>query len=147
MAKLQSDRYERGYFHKIWIERDWLGENSRSGTLSLKFISCQNPYQQQNLKISSTFQGHKTPHGQNFWNLTFFIWKDNVIYISPEQKSTWGHIIFIHKSYNEFVDEVRFISLKTEQKWNLTFFWKLYLTFFFVITFHTFLLWISSGQR
>ena len=29
-------------------------------------------YQLQNLKIFSTFQGHKNPHGQNFWNLIFF---------------------------------------------------------------------------
>ena len=35
--------------------------------LSSKFISGQNPYQLQNDKILSTFQGPKNPHGQNFW--------------------------------------------------------------------------------
>ena len=73
MTKLQSDRYKRGYFHKIWREYYCFGENGGSGTLSLKFIWCQNPYQLQNLKILSTFQGHKNPHGQNFLNLIFFI--------------------------------------------------------------------------
>ena len=41
MAKLQSDRYERGHFRKIWLEYYCLGENCGSGTLSLKFIRCQ----------------------------------------------------------------------------------------------------------
>ena len=27
----------------------------------------------QNLKILSTFQGYKNPHGQNFWNLIFLL--------------------------------------------------------------------------
>ena len=49
--------------------------------------------------------------------------------MSPEQKSTWDHIIFIHKSYNETVDKVVFISLKTGRKRNLTFLGKLYLNF------------------
>ena len=40
-----------------------------------------------------------------------FIWKDKVILISLEQKSHWGHIIYIHKSYNEIVDKMEFISL------------------------------------
>ena len=40
-----SDRYERGYFHKIWMECYCLGENHGSGTLSLKFVRRQNPYQ------------------------------------------------------------------------------------------------------
>ena len=31
----------------------------------------KNPYQQQNLKILSTFQGHKNSYGQKFWNLIF----------------------------------------------------------------------------
>ena len=35
MAKLQSDRYERGYFHKIWMEYDCLGEHLVSGTLKV----------------------------------------------------------------------------------------------------------------
>ena len=73
MAKLQSDRYERGYFVKIWMEYYCLGENCGSGTLILKFIRCENPYQLQNLKILSTFQGHKNLLGQYFWNLNFFV--------------------------------------------------------------------------
>ena len=130
MAKLQSDRYERGYFHKIWMEYYCLGKNHWSGTLRLKFISCQDPYQLQNLKTLSMFPGHKIPHGQSFWNLIFFFtWKDKVMHISPEQKSTWGNIIFIYNSYNEIVNKIVFISLKAGQKWNLMFFGKLYLTF------------------
>ena len=43
LPKLQSDRYERGYFHEIWMEYYCLSENCGSGTLSLKFIRCQNP--------------------------------------------------------------------------------------------------------
>ena len=34
---------------------------------------CQNLYQLQNLKILLKFQGHKNPHGQNFWNLIFYL--------------------------------------------------------------------------
>ena len=44
MAKSHSDRYERSYFHKIWMEYYWLGENHASRTLSSKFIRCKNPY-------------------------------------------------------------------------------------------------------
>ena len=43
MTKLQSDRYERGYFYEIWIKYYCLGENHASGTLSPKFNWCQNP--------------------------------------------------------------------------------------------------------
>ena len=50
-----------------------LDENYAPGTLSLRFIGCQSPYQLQSLKILSTFQGDKNPHGQNFWNLNFFL--------------------------------------------------------------------------
>ena len=48
MSKLQSDEYERGYFHKIWMEYYCLDKNHTSGTLSSRFIRCQNPYQLQN---------------------------------------------------------------------------------------------------
>ena len=71
MAKLQSDRYERVYFHKIWMEYYFLVEYHASGALSSKFIRCQNPYQLQNLNILLRFLGHKIPHQQNFWNLIF----------------------------------------------------------------------------
>ena len=40
MAKLQSDRYERDYFHKIWMEYYYLGQNHASRTLSSKCIKC-----------------------------------------------------------------------------------------------------------
>ena len=129
MAKLQSDIYERSYFDKIWMEFYCLSKNQWSGTLRLKFMGCQVPYQLQNLKTLSTFPGYKIPHGQNFWNLIFFTWKDRVMQISLEQRSTWGNIIFIYNSYNEIVNKTVFISLKAGQKWNLMFFGKLYLTF------------------
>ena len=44
-----------------------------SEALGTRFIGCQIPYQLENLRILSTFEGHKSPHGQNFWNLDFFI--------------------------------------------------------------------------
>ena len=68
------------------------------------------------------------PTWAKFLELIFFHLNKKVKQISPEQKSTWGHIIFIHKFYNEIADKIRFISLKAGQKWNLTFFGKLYLT-------------------
>ena len=42
MAELQSDRYERGYFHKIWMKYYCLGENHISGTLSIAAAKSQN---------------------------------------------------------------------------------------------------------
>ena len=45
VAKLQSDRRERGYFHKIWMEYYCLSGNCGSGKLSLKFTRCQNLYE------------------------------------------------------------------------------------------------------
>ena len=41
MAKLQPDSYERGYFHKIWMDYYCLGENDTSGTLKLVSIFYQ----------------------------------------------------------------------------------------------------------
>ena len=79
MAYLQLDRQQYGYFHKIWAKYYCLNANHAPGTLSWKFIRCQNPYHLQNLKILSSFQGHKNSHGQNFWNLIFFIWKGKAI--------------------------------------------------------------------
>ena len=35
-----------------------------SETLGARFIGCQIPYQLQNLKILSTFEGHKSPHSK-----------------------------------------------------------------------------------
>ena len=50
-----------------------------------------------------------------------FIWKDKIVDITWE-KLNWAHVIFIHKSYNKIVDKNLFISPKTGQKWNFTFF-------------------------
>ena len=56
-----------------------LEKNHSSVALSSRFIGPQIPYQLQNLKILSTFQGNKNPHVQNFWSLiflseNFFFW-------------------------------------------------------------------------
>ena len=91
-----------------------MDRNHAPETLGSRFIGWQNPYQLQNLKRLLTFQGRKNPHRQNFWNLDFFISKDKATLILPEQKSTCGHIIFIHKSNNEIIDKIGFIKLKTE---------------------------------
>ena len=111
---MQLDGHEWGYFHKIWIEYYCLNKNHALETLGSRFTGCQNPYQLQNIKILLTFQGRKNPHRQNFWNLDFFISKGKATLILPEQKSTCGHIIFIHKSNNEIIDKIGFIKLKTE---------------------------------
>ena len=42
MVKLESNRYERGYFHKIRMKHYCVAEKYASETLSSKFISCQN---------------------------------------------------------------------------------------------------------
>ena len=103
MAKLQSDRYERGYVHKIWIEYYFLGEYHASGTLiSNLFVvkihtSCRKFY----------ILGRQILIWANFLEFGFFTWKFKTIYILPEQKSTWFYIIFMHKSYNETVDKGR----------------------------------------
>ena len=75
LSSLQSDRYQSGYFHKIWVEYYSLGKNQGSETFCWKFIRCQSPYQLQNLKTLLTLWGHKNPHGQNFGNLNFFYLK------------------------------------------------------------------------
>ena len=91
MAKLQSDRYERGYFSIIWMEYYCLGKNCGSGTLTLKCISSQNPYQLQNLKILLTFQRHKIPHGQNFWKLIFYLKKHGYVDITRTKVGSGSH--------------------------------------------------------
>ena len=63
IAKLQLDGYEWGYFHEIWMEYYCLDKNHAYMTLSSRFIGCQNPYQQENLKILLILQGYKNPHG------------------------------------------------------------------------------------
>ena len=47
----------------------------------------------------------------------FGVW----IFSNKNQKSTLDHIIFIHKSYNEIVDKITFISLKTVQNEHFVF--------------------------
>ena len=84
-SKLQSDRYEKCYFHEIWME-------IASGILILKFIRCQNTYQLQNLKIISIFQEHKNPHGQTFWNL-FFLSKKTWLYRYYHNRNQLGVIL------------------------------------------------------
>ena len=75
LSYLQSDRYESGYFHKIWVEYFCLAKNEASETFCSKFIRCQSPYQLKNLKTLLTVCGHRNLHGQNFWNLNFFYLK------------------------------------------------------------------------
>ena len=58
---------------------------------------------------------------QNRWAkylefIFFFLKRQGYVDISPEQKSTWCHIIFIHKSCNEIVNKIVFISLKAGHK-------------------------------
>ena len=72
MVQLQSDIYENGYFHKIWVEYYCLGKNQASETFCSKFIRCKSPCQLQNLKILWTIWGDKNPCEQNFWNLNLF---------------------------------------------------------------------------
>ena len=98
--------YQSDYFHKIWVEYYCLGKNQASETFCSKFIRCQIPNQLQNLKILLTLWGHKNPCGQNFRNLNFFFLKRQSYRYCHEKKSSWAHIIFIHKSYSEFVDKI-----------------------------------------
>ena len=78
-----------------------LGENYASATLSLKFMLV--------VKLLSVAKS------QNFVDISG-VQKPAWAKILLEQKSTWGHIIFIHKSYNRIVDKIVFISSKTVQK-------------------------------
>ena len=128
--KLQSDRYERGYFHKIWMKYYCLGENCGSGTLTLKFIRCQNPYQLQNLKILSRFQGHKIPYELNIWKLVFISEKTR-LYRYHQNKSYTGvaSSTYLSLTMKLLMKSHLLASLKTGQQWNLTFFGKLFLTF------------------
>ena len=73
--------YHIGTNEVIFIKYGWniVWAIHASGTLRLKFIGSQNPYQLLNLKSLSTFQGQKNPHGQHFWNLIFLNLKYRVI--------------------------------------------------------------------
>ena len=106
------------------------GKNRGSGTLSLKFIRNQNLYQLQYLTILLSSQGHKNPQGQNFWNLNFLFLKRQVyINIIRTKINLGSHHLRMKLSYNETVDKIVSISIKTWQKCNFMFFGNLYLTF------------------
>ena len=94
------------YFYKRWVQYYCLDKNQVSKTFCSKFISSQIPYQPQNLKILLKIWGHKKPRGQNFWNLNFFLSGKATLQILPAKKLSWANIIFIHKSYNEFIDKI-----------------------------------------
>ena len=76
MAKLQSDRYERGYFHKIWMEYYCLCKNHASETIISNFFgvkihtSCKKFY----------ILGGQKPTFASFLEFRFFFtWKVKTI--------------------------------------------------------------------
>ena len=94
------------YFYKRWVQYYCLNKNQVSKTFCSKFIRSQIPYQLQNLKILLKIWGHKKPSGQNFWNLIFFLSGKARLQILSTKKLSWANIIFIHNSYNEFIDKI-----------------------------------------
>ena len=56
----------------------YLAKNCGSGTLSLKFMRCQNPYQLQNLKIFVDISGVQNPIWAKFLEFDFFYLKRQV---------------------------------------------------------------------
>ena len=125
MSYLQSDRYQRGYFHKIWAEYYCLGKNETSEIFCSKF-SC--PCQLQNLKILLHFGATKTHVGKIFGTWVFLYLKRQSYKYYQEKKSSWAHIIFIHKSYIEIVDKIiKYPKNRTKMKFYI--FGKLYLSF------------------
>ena len=81
MAKLQSDRYERGYLHKIWMESYCTGKNCRSGTLSVKFIRCQNPYVAVKYQNFVNISEAQKPTWTKFLEFQFFLSENIRLYI------------------------------------------------------------------
>ena len=75
MAKLQSDRCEGSYIHKILMGYYCSSKDCGPVTLSLKLIRGQNPYKLQNLKILLTFQGYKILQWTKFLEFDFFYLK------------------------------------------------------------------------
>ena len=59
----------------------------------------------------------------------FFIWKDKVMQILPEQKSTCGHIIITHKSYMKLLIKSYFLAQKQDKSEVFLFLGKQYPTF------------------
>ena len=72
------------------MEHYCFGKSHASGTFCSKFMRHQNPHQLQNLKILTKFEGHKNPHGQNFWNLNFFYLKRQRLYQFYQSKNQLG---------------------------------------------------------
>ena len=95
MAYLQLDRYQKGYFHNILVEYYSLGENQATEAFYLKFIY--------KLNLCWHFGATKSDVGRIF-GIWIFLSEKTKLQILPEQKSSWAHIIFIYKSYNENVD-------------------------------------------
>ena len=54
----------------------------------------------------------KPYHLQNLWNLSFFYPKRKSYIDIIEQKPNCGHIIFLHKSYNDIVDKIVILAQK-----------------------------------
>ena len=107
-SKLQSDGYETGYFHKIWMEYYCLGKNKASEMFCSKLIRCKSPCRLQNLKILLILWSHKNPCGQNFWNLNFFIPEKLRLYRYYQNKNQLGFTSssYINTIYNKIVDKV-----------------------------------------
>ena len=114
-----------------------------SEAFGARFIGCQIPYQLQNLRILSTFERHKSPHGQNFWNLDLFIRNDKVTQILTEQKSTCDHIISIHKSYKDTIEAISGKKKKNRAKVKFYFFWEAVSQFCYRQALHIFSLHIA----
>ena len=100
-----------------------LDENHASRTRSSRFVRCQSPYQLQNLKILSTFQGHINPHGQNFLEFDFFLCEKTWLHSYYKNKN---QLVVTSSSYINLTMKLLikslFISSKIWQKWNFTIF-------------------------
>ena len=72
-------------------------------------------------KFCQDFRGTKMHMGKIFGIWIYFYLKRQGYIDITRTKSTWDHIMFVHKSYNEIIDEIIFISPKTGQKWILLF--------------------------
>ena len=98
---MQSDGYQSGYFHKMWVKYYCLGENQASqNLLGIKVhTSCKIS------KFCRYFEAKKIHLDKIFGIWIFFNWKDKVIDITRE-KIKWGSHIFIHKSYNEIIHKI-----------------------------------------
>ena len=123
------------------MEYDCLGENCGSGTLSLKFIRCQNPCQLQNLKILSRFQGHKIPYELNIWK-PVFISERTRLYRDHQNKSYTGIApsTYLSLTVKLLMKSHFFSQPKSRAKVKFDVFWEAVSHFFFGIIFHIFFL-------